>query len=342
MSIIYILIIFLIILFIFKKYIYIYMSRQAKKASSSLPRQDTPTVINLLITTHGSLSNVQTYDSRSNTVNQNIFTTEETKRGLERIQTLTLNNIMVNETGECSRISREDMDVIIHSTEREYQKTGTIVNKDLLDILKDQQEEKKEENVQISRGAAETKSELYRKDMKIYQMEMDARQTQIEYNAKYPEHAFTLEEEPIKPKKLLQKKIRKGTYTFVMNNNITRFIDKMYDFDTGYDIPPFIIFCSNDSAKGIIERVIYSHSSSRSISLSSLIITILTVCDRLDIFNVVINILDTSCNNLSLRGNAVPDSNGVFHRVLKGGKKHRKTRKTRKTRKSRKTRKTRK
>lgn len=281
-------------------------------------REEEPTVINLLILAHGNLLDIQTYNSRSNDVNPNIFFIQERKMGLN---SLVLNNIMIDETYESSNITREDIDIIVKNAETEYRKSGTVVNQDLLDFLNKQQDVAKKMHIQQL-------EERYETHMRAWKSIKD-------YNSAYPENKMDTVPRPTIP-------ISEHTYNFVMKNNVTKAIDKQYSFYTGREysgIPPFVIYCSNPELTDLINTNIYGNGRKLNIKLSELIDIISHGCLQSNISNVVINILDTSCNALKKRGNSTYNEtfSGVVNKKYKtGGKKYKKTKKTKKQEKTRK------
>ena len=320
------------------------MSRSQKTSSSSSSSHTAePTVINLLITTHGGLPEIQPRGSRSNDSNSSIMSKDSFYAQYPKIRSLTLNNIMVNETKECSSISEEDMVINIEKVKKVFRETGTIFSKEIVDFLNSHQEGAKERMFQTDVSVFDSTRKHYQTSMAAHNSSLKYAEFMEDFNTKYPHLAEDIHVEA-KPKRPPNPKPRMSTYVFEMYPDMVRIMDKTYDFDTRYSSTrPFNVLCEDRRLAGAIEEVIYSaQSDDTKITMYRLLISILALCSSFNKTDVVINIVDTSCNNLKSVGNARMTASGDFETVLKGGKKYRKTRKYRKMRKTRKTKKTRK
>ena len=319
-------------------------SQKTASSSSSSSHTEPPTVINLLITTHGGLPEMQTRGSaRSNVSNSNIMPKESISARYPKIRSLTLNNIMVNETNECSSISEQDMFSNTEQVKKVFSGTGTIFSEEIVELLNSQQEGAKESLFQSDVAVFGSTAELYQAEKKVYNSGLEYAKFMEGFNKKYPESAAEIPA-AVKPKRPYNPKPRKSTYVFQMYPDMDRIMDKRYDFDTRYSSTrPFTVLCEDRRLARQIEQVIYTaQSHGPKTSMYQLLLSILAICDSFNKTDVVINIVDTSCNNLQSVGNARMTASGDFETVLKGGKKYRKTRKYRKYRKTRKSRKSRK
>jgi hypothetical protein len=100
-----------------------------------------PTVINLLITTHGILSQVTPANVRSN--DDKILKTSDFKSyfGLKQLK---IKNIMVDQTRSCPKIGKSGMDIVIGLAETLYSFGEPLCHEDLLEILNYQQDIQKD------------------------------------------------------------------------------------------------------------------------------------------------------------------------------------------------------
>jgi len=256
-----------------------------------------PTVINILITTHGSLSSIQTYGSRSNSSSKNISTVEKLK--VDPSSSLKLNHVNLDQTGECSSINDNDMNNIITSVSQEYTNTGSIFSQGLTDFLNEMQEQKIETKFSSSKKISD-----------------------LEYSIASRE--YSLGDRSKMPS--LPKSIQKGSYRFVMHphSDSLSVINKTYDWNSGHKgVLPFIIYTSDIELKSAIFNAIYNNTETEK-TLFILINDILKVCEQMGITNIELNIIDISCNALTQVANA-KFIEGQFYRVG-GVKKYRKTR----------------
>jgi hypothetical protein len=213
-------------------------------------KEQQPTVINLLILGHGDFPEMQTYHSRSNQTNTNLFPT--TDLIIRSDDKLSIDLIMVDETRECSLINRSEMDKIIQIASDSFSETGLICNPDIVTILN------------------------------------------------------TIQDEELKKGKILS-----STYKFKLFRDIRGLINKKYTLDTGWgDIPPYKIFCSDQRIQSELTSTL-TPGQNRGIVptlLRDVLFEILSTCSTLNINNIKINIVDTSCNYLYSRGNVKIDS----------------------------------
>lgn len=266
------------------------------------------TVINILITTHGSLSDIQSYNSRSNRNNPNISTIQQLK--MDPSSSFKLNRIDLDESGECSRISKENMHEIIDAVNDRYTQSGSIFSEELNNLLNSQQEIVKEKYFNIAKDIA-----------------------QSNYNIAVIDYDFGIKNK--KPNGV--KPVRKLSYEFVMrpHRDDLMVINKSYSWDTGIEgVKPFIIYTSDQTLESMINESIYSDTN-HDLTLYILIIKILSMCEVNGNKNIELNIIDTSCNAQRNVANA-KIGNFDFTRVPKGGKKHKRTKRRKGTRRKRK------
>jgi hypothetical protein len=257
-----------------------------------------PTVINILITTHGNLPSIQTYGSRSNSKSQNISTVENLK--IDPSSSLKLNRVNLDETAECSRIPQEDMHDIIRNVEEQYRENGSIISEGLVAFLNSQQDVRKDIDFNRSQELVELYSQIG-KHMK-------------------------------KPSRLTYK------FAMRPHSDSSMVINKVYDWNTDVPgVMPFLIYTSDIELKFSIFNAIYDNTKIVK-TLFILIKDILKVCEQAGITNIELNIIDTSCNALTGIANAKMEDTGFSRIPKGGKKRKRTRRKVRKgTKRRRKT-----
>jgi len=307
--------------------------------SQSQSHSESVTVINLIIIAHGELPDMQTYNSRSNDKNQNIsslfeltrpYTDNSTDTGIHEVK---LNNIMVDETGECSRYSVSNIKNIQKQLEENFHQTGSIIDGNILDFLNSIQSSNNEHRL-VTQLEEKEKYKLdmtrYEEMLNLYYNEKERYEKRKLYsnqNGFPPPQPFMIKK-PIKPDPPRKKNVSASNPTFQFKlTDPTKIYNKRYTQAIFPGVsPPFIIYTSDVVLSTIIERQIYSYSLEEGPNLFEFISTILRVCSALHKTNVEINIIDLSCNDLQNRGNA---------KIPGGGKKYRNTRRRKETRRKR-------
>jgi hypothetical protein len=255
-------------------------------------------VVNIFIATHGGLSTkIQTRtNARSNSKSSAIFYMPQLTSGFDI--TCKLTQIMVNETAACSIHLLGSIISILGEAYNEYEKTGSICSEEVVKYLNEDQEKVKD---------------MYQAE---HQLKVAAFKAKV-VGAEKPSKS------DIKESK------RRGTFEYMMlkYNNDTPIYNKTYTWHTGYeafDLKPYYILASIFEAE--LSETIYADTTDN-LTLMTLLSKIIYFYERKDITDLQINIVDTSCNDQYLRGNARIQADGSFSTVLKGGKKHKKTKK---------------